>query len=133
MHMMKQMKQKQKQKQMKQQKRTDNLQETVRKAVQVAYRIHTAEPGVNVGHLRDIGNELDERAIRLGMKCGMEPETIIGMIVEAARPPSVPRHTWETGASVWTEWSSLDDDCRSPVKTIARRLGMAPADVSSII
>ena len=35
--------------------------------------------------------------------------------------------------SVWSEWGSLDDEHPAPVKEIARRLGMTPADVAFIV
>lgn len=35
--------------------------------------------------------------------------------------------------AVWDEWNSLGDDHEAPVKEIARRLGMANADVSFIV
>jgi hypothetical protein len=36
-------------------------------------------------------------------------------------------------AAVWTEWCALADDNPAPVKTIARSLGMRPADVAAIV
>jgi len=36
-------------------------------------------------------------------------------------------------AAVWAEWNSLPQDCTTPVKTIAKRLGMEPADVAFIV
>lgn len=35
--------------------------------------------------------------------------------------------------AVWAEWNSLPDDEPSPVKRIARDLGMTPADVAFIV
>jgi|HubBroStandDraft_6_1064221.scaffolds.fasta_scaffold354450_2 hypothetical protein len=41
----------------------------------------------------------------------------------------------ERGAAsrVWGEWHSLADDNPSPVKTVARKLGLDPADVAAIV
>jgi len=35
--------------------------------------------------------------------------------------------------AVWGEWNALPADCRAPVKTIARRLRMAPGDVAFVV
>lgn len=35
--------------------------------------------------------------------------------------------------AVWAEWNALGDHHPAPVKEIARRLGMAPADVAFIV
>jgi hypothetical protein len=35
--------------------------------------------------------------------------------------------------AVWAEWGSLPDDEPAPVKRIAARLNMAPADVAFIV
>jgi hypothetical protein len=39
----------------------------------------------------------------------------------------------ETEQSVWKVWGLLSDDEQSPVKRIARSLGMTPADVAFIV
>ena len=39
----------------------------------------------------------------------------------------------ETGRAVWRVWHLLSDDEPSPVKRIARSLGMTPADVAFIV
>lgn len=38
-----------------------------------------------------------------------------------------------TEKAVWAEWNSLDDEHPSPVKEIARRLSMLPADVAFVV
>lgn len=38
-----------------------------------------------------------------------------------------------TEQAVWAEWNSLAEDEASPVKRIATRLGMTPADVAFIV
>lgn len=35
--------------------------------------------------------------------------------------------------TVWAEWKTLPDDSPAPVKEIARRLAMTPADVAAIV
>ncbi len=36
-------------------------------------------------------------------------------------------------SAVWKEWGLIDDDHLSPVKEIAKRLSMIPADVAFIV
>lgn len=38
-----------------------------------------------------------------------------------------------TEQAVWAEWGALPDDEPSPVKRIAAKLGMIPADVAFIV
>jgi hypothetical protein len=35
--------------------------------------------------------------------------------------------------AIWREWNALADDHPAPVKTIARKLGMEPADVAFVV
>ena len=35
--------------------------------------------------------------------------------------------------AVWAAWEDLPEDCESPVKTIANRLGFDPVDVAPIV
>lgn len=39
----------------------------------------------------------------------------------------------QTEEAVWSAWNALPDDHPAPVKTIARQLGMTPADVAFIV
>jgi hypothetical protein len=36
-------------------------------------------------------------------------------------------------SGVWGEWNALADDNPSPVKTVARKLGLDPADVAAVV
>lgn len=49
-------------------------------------------------------------------------------ILEAQRAPVT-----EVEAKVWSAWAQVDDDDPSPVKRIARDLGMTAADVAFIV
>ncbi len=34
---------------------------------------------------------------------------------------------------IWTEWNALDDEEPSPVKRIARKLGLSTAEVAAVV
>lgn len=50
-----------------------------------------------------------------------------------AEPEQQPVPLNATEQAVWAAWKTLDQDDPSPVKRIARDLGMAPADVAFIV
>ena len=58
----------------------------------------------------------------------------VGAVMEDSPPgPDWERFGLIDTAAVWREWNALPEEEPSPVKTIAARLGYAPADVAAVV